>query len=176
MVEFQAQNPNKVANFVIEYGIKSNQPVTNLKLQKILFFLQGYSLYFYDKKLIDGNFSKWKYGPVEEEVYYNNKDNGSSVIDSIPVTINISSDNKVSIAMPEKLDNTDFKGNTDVFEELTVFTDSLLKKNAWDLVNLTHQHKSWSEHKDEILHYAADDYTDDEIKECYEEMILGNRK
>lgn len=172
MTEFQAQDPNKVANFVIDLGIKKDKKVTNLKLQKILFFLQGYFLYSYNKRLINGNFSKWKYGPVEEEVYYNNKENGSSVIDSMPVTMNISEDNEISIVMPQKLDDTDFKENEDVFKALTNFTDKLLDRNAWELVKLTHNHKSWREHEDEILRYNAADYTDDEIKECYEDMLL----
>lgn len=174
MVEFQVQNPNKVANFVIDFGIKSKRPVTNLKLQKILFFLQGYSLHSYHKRLIDGDFSKWKYGPVEEEVYYNNKENGSSVINSMSITINITKNNEISITMPQKLDVSDFKGNEDVFNALNSFTDKLLDKNVWELVDLTHNHKSWSKYKDDIFHYAAADYTNEEIRECYEDAFLDN--
>ena len=38
-MEFQPQNPIKVANFIIELAKKNKKNVTNLQLQKILFFL-----------------------------------------------------------------------------------------------------------------------------------------
>ena len=40
----QAQEPIAVANFVIDIAKKNNMSVTNLQLQKILFFLQGFTL------------------------------------------------------------------------------------------------------------------------------------
>ena len=170
MTEFEAQNPINVANFVIDLGIHSNQPVTNLKLQKILFFLQGYSLHEYGRKLIDGNFSKWKYGPVEEEVYFNYKENGSSTINSMSATVTTSETGGV-IHRPIKLSGNSFE-DKEVFQKLTNFTEKLLEKDAWELVDLTHQHASWINYKKEIYCYDANDYTDEEIKKCYEDMIL----
>lgn len=54
----KAQEPIAVANFVIDIANKNKLTVTNLQLQKILFFLQGFSLDNYHVGLINGSFSK----------------------------------------------------------------------------------------------------------------------
>ena len=41
MEKFELQSPMAVANFIIGVAKKEDKPVTNLKLQKVLFFLQG---------------------------------------------------------------------------------------------------------------------------------------
>ena len=48
MEKIELQSPIAVANFIIEVAKKENKPVTNLKLQKVLFFLQGYCLSEYE--------------------------------------------------------------------------------------------------------------------------------
>ena len=60
MKEINAQSPISVANFIIELANKHNLPVTNLQLQKILFFVQGFSLAEYQSSLINGKFSNKK--------------------------------------------------------------------------------------------------------------------
>ena len=80
MKRFELQNPFAVANFIIDIAIEKDNPVTNLKLQKIMFFLQGYCLSKYNTPLIDGSFSKWRYGAVEEDVYIEFKNHGSFAI------------------------------------------------------------------------------------------------
>ena len=52
----QAQEPIAVANFVIDIAKKNNMSVTNLQLQKILFFLQGFTLCKYKYGIVNGTF------------------------------------------------------------------------------------------------------------------------
>jgi uncharacterized phage-associated protein len=44
--------------------------LTNLKLQKLLYYCQGYYLLMYGKPLFDEEIEAWKYGPVVPSVYF----------------------------------------------------------------------------------------------------------
>lgn len=65
-----------------KYGIQDNcgaaEYITPLKLQKLLYYIQGLSLRIYDKPAFNNNISAWQYGPVVEEIY--KKYNGRSPI------------------------------------------------------------------------------------------------
>ena len=58
-----------LAAHVINRCIDLDKPVSNLKLQKMLYFLDINFLINFDKKLIDEDFEAWQYGPVQKEVY-----------------------------------------------------------------------------------------------------------
>lgn len=54
--------------------------ITNLKLQKILYFAQAYFMVKTSQPLFEEKIEAWKYGPVVREVYAKYKENGSSPI------------------------------------------------------------------------------------------------
>lgn len=69
-----------IANFFIDYNAHCiDDTITNLKLNKLLYFAQGYSLALYNKPLFSENIEAWHYGPVVADVYHkfksNNKEN-----------------------------------------------------------------------------------------------------
>lgn len=70
-----------VARRIVQLSIENNLWITNLQLQKILyftwidFFKAGHGRLFEDRK-----FEAWKYGPVVEEVYYEYWLNASRLI------------------------------------------------------------------------------------------------
>lgn len=163
MTKIQPQSPLAVANFVIEIAKEQNNPVTNLKLQKVLFFLQGFCLYKYQEKLINGCFSKWKYGPVEETVYNNFKSNGALPINDMYIDIFF---DRGSIKSKEVRIST---LNQDILSELKKTTKSIIHIEPWELVRMTHSHSSWSDYEEDILKRKSLDYTNEEIKKCYED-------
>ena len=60
-----------VARYMIDVAEKDNKPLSNLKLQKILYFL--WKRYYREKRdcLFDNDyFYAWKFGPVVPSVYY----------------------------------------------------------------------------------------------------------
>lgn len=62
-----------VANFFID--IANSNPenddcITNLRVNKLLYFAQGYSLARRNKPLFDEDMQAWQYGPVVPDVYY----------------------------------------------------------------------------------------------------------
>lgn len=172
MERFELQNPFAVANFIIKIAMEKDNPVTNLKLQKIMFFLQGYSLSKYEAPLINGNFSKWRYGPVEENVYRNFKNNGA-----IPITYEYKVANikdGIIHVHTVKMDNNIL--NSNVVNDFKKIVGRLVAIEPWKLVEMTHSHSSWKDYVDEINVHKAKDYTDEEIKECFidnKKLIIG---
>src|SRR4051812_15500625 len=76
----------EVANYFIEKGLETNNPVNPMKLQKLLYFSYGwYMAYFPYKKLFSARVQAWKYGPVIEEIYHDVKSYGNYSITN-PIT------------------------------------------------------------------------------------------
>lgn len=68
-----------VAKYVLSLtDTEKGQVISNLALQKLLYYCQGYYLAFTDGKepLFEEDIVAWKYGPVVESVYYEYKDRG----------------------------------------------------------------------------------------------------
>lgn len=160
-MEIVSQSPIAVANFVIDIANKEKKSITNLKLQKVMFFLQGYCLKYYGGPIIDGNFSKWKYGPVEKVVYDSLKNLGSAPIEDKIAYYSILKD-KIVV---DEINPDDF--NDDVLKKIQEFVSHLLDIQVWRLVDLTHEHYSWNMYKSDIYTHSAYDYSCDEILECF---------
>lgn len=79
------------AKYIIQQSFSSDKPMTNLRLQKTLYYIQGYFYRNSNKKLFDDEFEHWQYGPVIPDVYFEYSTNGASRIypsednSSIPV-------------------------------------------------------------------------------------------
>lgn len=59
-----------VARYVINKCFEEGKPVTNLRLQKLLYFIQGMSYFVKKEALLKEDFHAWQYGPVIPEVYF----------------------------------------------------------------------------------------------------------
>jgi uncharacterized phage-associated protein len=70
----------RLANYFVDRGIKENDPVTLMKLTKLLYFAHGLSLAFYAEPLINEEFEAWKFGPVLRSLYHQAKQYGSDRI------------------------------------------------------------------------------------------------
>ena len=58
-----------VAKYVIERCNKMGYPISNLKLQKILYFIQAEFLVAFDEQCFQEDIEAWNFGPVVPEVY-----------------------------------------------------------------------------------------------------------
>lgn len=58
-----------VAKYIINYSNSINSPISNLKLQKLLYYVQAAFLVEDDKKCFDDEIVAWAFGPVVPEVY-----------------------------------------------------------------------------------------------------------
>lgn len=53
----------RISEYVIRISNEKGYKISNLRLQKILYYIQGYSLKFLNKKAFEGDIQKWQYGP-----------------------------------------------------------------------------------------------------------------
>lgn len=59
-----------LAKYVVAYARERNCDITNLKLQKILYYIEGYFLAEYGYSLYPALIEGWQFGPVLPSVYY----------------------------------------------------------------------------------------------------------
>lgn len=59
-----------IAKYIVTYSIRQNNPVSNLKLQKMLYFAWIEYYKKVGKELFSENICAWQFGPVVPEVYY----------------------------------------------------------------------------------------------------------
>lgn len=124
-----------VAKYVINKCNKIKNPISNLQLQKILYYIQGNFLAKFDRKLFDEDIEAWKYGPVVKDVYYEfNKYSSCLIRDT-------SSPNAKFIESEEE--NIDF---------IDKIIESKSKLSAWQLVEKTHEEAPWNETYNEDDH------------------------
>jgi uncharacterized phage-associated protein len=136
------------ANYILtklqEKGIVD---ITNLKLQKLLYFAFGIHLVLYDNNLFDANIQAWRLGPVVPSVYREFKNFGSSPIASTSKA-RIVDEGTGAVTTP---DETFFTIQENAIHALDIACEYYGQKKAWDLVNITHQEKTsawykvWSE-------------------------------
>lgn len=73
-------DPRAIANLILDEADQGGIKITNLALQKLLYFAHGIFLIQTKKPLVSGYFEAWKYGPVHPSAYRAFKDAGSSPI------------------------------------------------------------------------------------------------
>ena len=69
-----------IARFVINYSNKQEYGISNLKLQKIMYFIQAYFLITQDKPCFSDDIEAWDFGPVVPAAYHEFKQFGSGNI------------------------------------------------------------------------------------------------
>jgi len=71
-----------VVNSILKLGFRNEtQDLTHLKIQKLLYFLNGWYLAIHGEPVIDEPFEAWPYGPVVPSLYSDLKRYGASPID-----------------------------------------------------------------------------------------------
>lgn len=72
-----------IARYIIERCREKNRTVSNLKLQKILYFVQAEFLVTKNQPCFAETIEAWDFGPVVPEVYYEYRMYGSANIPCI---------------------------------------------------------------------------------------------
>lgn len=93
-----------VANLLLTYGHEQGVPLSNLSLQKVLYFAHGLYLTRHGKPLIQGYFEAWEHGPVHPLVYQSFKKFGAGVIQDLADRLDLKARKKVAIEAPSRED------------------------------------------------------------------------
>lgn len=155
-----------VAKFVVNYAAENNKNVTNMKLQKILYYLQGFSYIVFGEPLFVDELEAWPYGPVVRKAYVNFSVFGSS---EIPCYNNI-----MEFIFMKRISLDELNDYKSVFCDrvrnfLEVNLNNLLEYSANDLVNSTHKKGTpWFKYYEEGLKNII---PKDDIKEYFRRIL-----
>jgi uncharacterized phage-associated protein len=78
-------NAFDIADYFLWKAQEDNQELlSNMKLQKLVYYAQGLYLALYEKPLFEDKINAWTYGPVVESLYHSYKMHGASGIPASP--------------------------------------------------------------------------------------------
>jgi uncharacterized phage-associated protein len=114
---------NAVADFFLSFCQEHGDCLTNLRLQKLVYYAQAWHLALYNAPLFDEKFQAWVHGPVVPSLYQRFKRYGWQ-----PITAAVSEPN-ISGHVREHLE-----------EVFNVYG----RYSAWDLERMTHSEEPWT--------------------------------
>lgn len=114
-----------IARYIIDRETAQNRPVSNLRLQKLLYFIQAKFLISKGTPCFNDSIEAWDFGPVVPIVYHQFKFYGSSSIPCISEHTNT-----VKIASEDK-------------QLIDTTLDQCAKYSTSSLVSITHQQQPW---------------------------------
>lgn len=113
---------------IVRTDTERGDSISNLKLQKLLYYMQGFHLAFFNEPLFNEEIQAWAYGPVVPVVYNQFKKYRSLSINPARFTDDLE-------LTPEE---------TTVFEN--VYSE-YSQYSAVGLMNLTHEEGPWKDHE-----------------------------
>ena len=117
----------KVARYIIAHESEQGRSVTNLRLQKLMYFVQAQFLVERNKPCFDAEIEAWSFGPVVPETYHVFKFYGAS---EIPPR-NIEED--LEWIYPSDRDSID------------MILDDCAQYSTTTLIDITHRQKPWED-------------------------------
>lgn len=69
------QSASSIARYIVRFFQEAGDPISNLKLQKLLYYCQGWHLAVRGTPLFNERFEAWVHGPVQPGVYGSYKHN-----------------------------------------------------------------------------------------------------
>lgn len=139
-------NIQDVAKMFIILGDEDG--ISNLKLQKLVYYAQGFYLALYDEALFDDNIEAWAHGPVVPVVYHEYKSSGK-----LPIELGSPFNAHVCLTKQE-------------ISHIETIFDVFGQFSAWKLRNMTHEESPWIKHE-----ATADVMPHQELKEYFETRI-----
>lgn len=124
----------ELSEMVISRANETNTPITNLQLQKVMYFLLLFMINGAENKYRDraerifreGELQAWPYGPVDKPTYEKYKH------------------------FKDKPINDEINNDIDIDNTLEEWIDELLKINVFNLVRLSHEHEFWKVNENKI--------------------------
>lgn len=116
--------------FLLKADPEEGELISNLKLQKLLYYAQGFHLALYDGPLFAESVEAWMHGPVVPQVYHAYKGYGA---EGIPAPVDFGPGQVFSEEIVELLDEV-----YDVYGQFS----------AWKLREMTHREPPWAETPD----------------------------
>ena len=101
------EKPLAIANAFIQLAQQTDaRPLTQMKLQKLIFFAHGWNLALRDAPLVNEAFQAWKYGPVLPSAYHEFKSFGTLGIDRLGTALTLTPEEGLEWEPPVISDTT----------------------------------------------------------------------
>lgn len=158
-------NTMLIANYIIEYCKNNNIKMNNLKLQKIMYYIQARSLVENNTSLFSEKFKKWKYGPSMPSVYHEYKSYGAYDIEDAKAIIRCAKKDETPTLLGKYI-TEDYDLNSIDENDKHIIKDTVMHLKEYDpfeLVDLTRKHSLWSNYKN-----FGSAYEDKEIKKFFD--------
>ncbi|MBO7344554.1 MAG: DUF4065 domain-containing protein [Clostridia bacterium] len=137
-------NVLEVSRYIINYGHTKSYNISNLKLQKLLYFVQALFLISNDNNepCFEEDIEAWDFGPVVPEVYHEYKMFGSLNIPKINQYKELECDSNgcLSYVTKDFIDNVISRDDKDIID---LVVDNFAKYPAMKLVEITHRQSPW---------------------------------
>ena len=114
-----------VARYILYIAYTCGDCITNLKLQKLLYYAQAWYLVNYKEPLFCNDIKAWQYGPVVSEVYDEYKKFANK-----PIEDKLANGKKIKLTCEQK-------------EYLKEFCESFFKYSATELIAMIHSETPW---------------------------------
>ena len=134
-----------IAKYVVQMCCEKDKPISNLQLQKILYYVQGYFFKKFKECAFDEKIYNWTYGPVVPDVYFEYNIYGGQKINDV-----LDDESPVSLMYASKEHRRCIEN---------VVTECL-KYSAGALVSKTHSEDPWHDSipRSEISSQSVKDY------------------
>ena len=140
---------NSVAKFILSLADEdAGELISNLKLQKLLYYAQGFHLAMHGVPLFDEQIRAWEHGPVVPQVWQEYREHGAG-----------------SIPCPAEVPIDEFtEAQAEVIKEVYAVFGQF---SAWKLRNMTHDEAPWaSTARDNVIsHRKMKDYFVNQLAE-----------
>lgn len=115
-------NVKDIAAYIVNYSIDNEKYISNLKLQKLLYYVQAYFAVEKNKPCFNEEFEHWRHGPVIPEIY-----------------------SEYKVYFNENI--TDYKDHEKINPKdrmlIEKVIDSYFDYSAWEMVRKTHDELPW---------------------------------
>jgi len=115
-----------IANYFLAISNDIGEPITNLRLQKLVYYAQAWYLANHSKPLFKEDFEAWVHGPVIPKLYQKYKKYGFS-----PIQENII------------LEEVEKKFNPEIIKFLDKVYKVYMQYNTYQLEMMTHRENPW---------------------------------
>lgn len=119
-----------IAKYIISRFQDSEEPITNMKIQKLLYYVQGWHLGLYNIPAFTQELQAWVHGPVQHDVYREYQEYSWNPI----------SDTVIAPVLDEK-----------IIKHIEEVLECYGGESAYTLEHMTHKEWPWIEARDDLL-------------------------
>lgn len=144
-----------LSKYVIAYVHNKGNGITHLKLQKILYFIQGEYIKQYNTPLFDEKMEAWMYGPVICDVYFQYCENGA-----LELYVDSKEAQKVKDSLPLEVRNL-----------IDSVLDKMGSKTSRELVQISHGQDPWKKYEAQVSRREKPEITEDDMRSYFRNNV-----